>query len=118
LLPRCLVTLIEPMLVRFRVHSTAKGGGERFDLFLTEWSLVARRYWGADFPDRMIHNEYMAQRFSLLMGQRLRPRNWRAAQRAWNCARRVGVGRLTLATFARMSAGWIGTRLHKSVGTK
>ena len=115
LLPLVPVQVIEQPLVRFRVHDEAKGGGERFDLFLSEWSLALHRHCpNLTQEDKKAHDAYMADRLALLIGQRLRKRDLRAARRAWHCARGAGVASRTCAAFIGHWAAWLAVRIQNS----
>ncbi len=114
-LPQYEVSAFDRPLVRFRVHESAKGGGNNFDEFLAEWSRVSKRYWSvAGYSDSGEHDAYMSYRLALLFGQRLRQRQFKQAWRALVNAARASVLPRTLASFAQLSAGWITMRSERT----
>lgn len=114
LLPTCEVLLLESPLVRFRIHESAKGGGDKFDQFLSEWSIVSKRHWcETDWYSRA-HNAYMANRLALLLGQHLRRRHFRLAKRVLENAARTGVIRQMLTSFSYQSVDWLATSLVRT----
>ncbi len=107
-------TLYKP-LVRFRVHESAKGGGENFDQFLSEWSIVSKRYWHvAGWGYSRAHDAYMSERLALLFGQRLRRRQFKLAARALANAVRVALLPQTLRSFTKQTIEWLGRRAIKA----
>lgn len=119
LLPQSEVFAFDQPLVRFRIHDSAKGGGDNFDQFLTEWSSVSKRHW-AENGDRYSreHDTYMSYRLALLLGQRLRKRQFKLAGRVLANATRSRVLPCTLGSFAQMSAEWLTTLGKKPVSVE
>jgi glycosyltransferase involved in cell wall biosynthesis len=114
-LPQYEVSAFDQPLVRFRVHESAKGGGNNFDEFLAEWSRVSKRYWPvAGYSDSREHDAYMSYRLALLFGQRLRQRQFRQARRALVNAARASVLPRTLAAFSHHSVNWMMARLTRT----
>jgi glycosyltransferase involved in cell wall biosynthesis len=115
LLPHCEVFTLDDRLVRFRVHESAKGGGDNFDQFLAEWSVVSKRYWrDTDRSYSRAHDAYMSYRLALLFGQHLRRRHVKLAARVLANASRTGLVSQTLASFSRHSVSWMMMRLAKT----
>ncbi|MBC8509843.1 MAG: glycosyltransferase [Anaerolineales bacterium] len=111
-LPECPVIGIDKSLVRFRIHESSKGESAGFDLFLTEWSIVSRRYWNfVGLKNANEHDDYMSNRLALVLGQRLRRCQFKLALRALTSAARVGLTMKTIGSFCEQTIGWIGTCL-------
>jgi len=112
LLPQCAVFTFDKPLVRFRIHESAKGGGNNFDQFLSEWSLVSKRHWAeTDHDYSGEHDAYMSNRLALLFGQQLRQRQFKLAERALVSAARTSVLSRTLGSLAQQSVSWMMSRL-------
>lgn len=112
MITRVSVSILESPLVRFRVHEEAKGGGANFDQFLTEWSIVSRRYWYlAGWSHSDAHDSYLSYRFGMLLGQRIKRRHFELAVRVVKNAIRVGLLRQMLESFFVQTIGWLGNRL-------
>lgn len=114
LLPQCKVTTVTQPLVRFRLHESSKGEAAGFDLFLTEWSLISRRYWKEYGVEPAEHDRYVSNRLALLFGQRLRRRQFRLAARVLVWALKLGLPINTIESLSEQTAGWLTMRLRRS----
>ena len=111
LLPQCQVFTFDEPLVRFRIHDSAKGGGDNFDEFLAGWSIVSKRHW-AESSGRysLEHDGYMSERLALLFGQHLRRGRLKLAARVLANASRTGVALQAFASFSHQSLDWMRMR--------
>jgi len=108
LLRTCKVSMLNSPLVHFRVHESAKGGGDNFDEFLSEWSKVSKRHWPTGNSHyAQAHDKYMSNRLAILFGQRLRRLQFRLAGRALVNAVRTNLVLKTFESLSQLSVGWL-----------
>ena len=116
-LPSCRVVVIDPPVVRFRMHELSKSGSDNFDGFLVEWSKVSRRHWHrAGFDESSEHDAFVSRRLALLLGQRLKRREFSRALNAIECAKELGLVGKTVRSFSRQAWQWLGARMTRDNG--
>jgi len=99
-------------LARFRLHDKSKGGVAGFELFLYEWSQISKRYWsevGIEKSDD--HDKYISRQFALLIGRRIRHREFSSSFRVISVANKIKIVKKVIQKFLIESLNWITWKL-------
>ena len=99
-------------LARFRLHDKSKGELAGFELFLKEWSQISKQYWAEIGIEKSNdHDLYVSRCLALLIGKRIRHREFSRAFRVVVVAKEMKIITKVLLNFFTESLEWIKFKL-------